>query len=199
MPSYQRRLLGRAVLVEGGLLGLALLWAGFAKISLQSIMLPVFPYVWIGMGLGSVILVFSAILLSYGARYFSWCRRIKHLMEYEVAPLFRHVSAWDAFLLALISGVSEEVLFRGILQAQIGIVGASILFGLAHVWRKDAVIYGIYAAFIGAIFGGVYALTQNLWAPIMAHMLNNFVAIVYCGKISQRWSHDEPDSEEVGV
>lgn len=199
MPPQQRQLLSRGVLVESGLLGIALVWSFFGKIPLQDRLAPVFPNVWIGLGLGCGILMVSVITLIYGPRYLGCCRRIKYLMEHEVAPLFRGFSVGGAGLLAIVSGVSEEVLFRGILQTQFGVIAASILFGLAHVWRKDAVSYGLYAAFIGVLLGGVYALTQNLWGPIMAHTLNNFVAILYCARISQGVQHDPVYSEEVNL
>lgn len=198
MRPHQRQFLSRGILVEGGLLGIALVWSFFGKISLRDMLAPVFPHVWIGIGLGCGILVFSAVTLTYGPRYLGCCRHIKHLMEHEVAPLFRGFSVGSAGLLAVVSGVSEEVLFRGILQTQFGLVAASILFGLAHIWRKDAVSYGIYAAIIGVLLGGVSLLTQNLWEPIVAHALNNFVAILYCARISaQGVQHDPVYSEEV--
>jgi membrane protease YdiL (CAAX protease family) len=197
MRPHQRQLLSRGVLVEGGFLGIALVWSFFGKIPLQDLLAPVFPHVWIGMGLGCGILGLSVVTLTYGPRYLGCCRRIKHLMEHEVAPLFRGFSIGSAGLLAIVSGVSEEVLFRGILQTQFGLVAASILFGVVHIWRKDAVSYGIYAAIIGVLLGGVYAVTQNLWGPIVAHTLNNFVAILYCARISQDVRYNSVYSEEV--
>jgi membrane protease YdiL (CAAX protease family) len=178
-------LLGRAILIEGGLLGIALIWARLARIPLGQQFSPIFPQVWIGFGLGGSVLMMSGVIVLYGTRYFAWCRRIKNLVEQEVAPLFCGFSVASTALIALISGLSEEVLFRGVLQSQIGLVGASVLFGLAHVWRKDAVVYGVYATFIGALLGGVYAVTQNLWGPVTAHVLNNFVAILYCRQLPE--------------
>ena len=199
MRHHQHHLLRRAVLVEGGLLTLALLWAFFGKIPLRQMCVPLFPYALFGVGLGCLLLAVNALTLHIGSRYFAWCRRIKYLMEHDVAPLFRGFSVSGALLLAVMSGISEEVFFRGVLQAQIGLVGASTVFGLAHIWRKDTLIYGVYAAFIGVVLGSVYMLTHNLWTPIVAHVVNNFVAILYCGRASQCVDEHTENSKEVNL
>lgn len=195
MRTHQRYLLSRAVLMEGGLLVIALLWAFFGKIPLRAMCAPMFPPVLIGVGVGVGLLVMNMLTLTVGVRYFAWCRRIKVLMDDDVAPLFRGFSVGAALLLAVMSGISEEVLFRGVLQTQWGLVAASILFGLAHIWRKDALVYGVYAAVIGVLLGGVYMLTHNLWAPILAHVVNNFVAILYCARLPECREEQTTNSE----
>ena len=137
------------------------------------------------------------MILEYGVRYLAWCRRIRQMMEYEIAPLFRGISVSGAFMVAAVSGISEEVFFRGVLQEQFGLIVASLIFGIAHVWRKNAIWYGLYAALVGGILGGVYASTHNLWAPIVAHMLNNFIAILYYRRLPSFEQPHESCSEKV--
>ena len=80
--------------------------------------------------------------------------------------------------LAVASGVGEEMLFRGWLQAEVGLVGASVLFGAAHVWGREGWPYGLYAAVMGAGLGGLLIVTGSLWAPILAHGLNNLLGFL---------------------
>ena len=80
--------------------------------------------------------------------------------------------------LAVASGVGEEMLFRGWLQAEVGLVGASLLFGAAHVWGREGWPYGLYAAVMGAGLGGLLIVTGSLWAPILAHGLNNLLGFL---------------------
>ena len=78
--------------------------------------------------------------------------------------------------LALITGIVEEVIFRGHLQPLVGFVFASILFGLAHVPRRRHHWPWTFAALVmGFAFGGLYEWRQNLIAPALAHFtINHF-------------------------
>lgn len=87
-------------------------------------------------------------------------------------------------LIALGAGVGEELLFRGVLQTwmagfsplMIAIVIPNILFGLLH-WRTA--LYGIIAGVVGVYLGVLYALADNLLAPMLAHGLYDVVALEY--------------------
>ena len=54
-------------------------------------------------------------------------------------------------------------------------MGASLLFGAAHVWGREAWPYGLYAAGMGGVLGGLLMVTGSLWAPVLAHALNNLL------------------------
>lgn len=197
MRNYQRQLVERAVLIEGGLLGVALLWAFFRHIPLRMSLIPMFPYFWIGIGAGLVLLLVNYVLIEYGSQHLTFFQRIKVLMKHDVAPLFRTLHVGTAIIIAIVSGIAEEVFFRGVVQAEIGVLGASILFGLAHVWKKTAIPYGVYAAVMGVYLGGLSVVTQNLWVPILAHTINNFVAILYCKYIPDFSPDQELNSKQV--
>lgn len=180
MNRHTHQLVIRAILFEGGLGVVALIWAYWQQIPWQQALTPIVPYCWLGIAAGVVLLLINYAIIEYGSQYVPALQTIKSLMEHQVAPLFKALHPASAIVIAIISGGAEELFFRGVLQTQIGLVGASLLFGLAHVWRKTAIPYGIYAAVIGGYFGGLYLLTQNLWVPMLAHMINNGVAILYC-------------------
>ncbi len=85
-------------------------------------------------------------------------------------------------LIAIGAGVSEEILFRGVLQgyaaARLPIAAAiilpSILFGLMHARSS---LYILIAGLIGCWLGVVYWLSGNLLAPIIAHALYDVFAL----------------------
>lgn len=87
-------------------------------------------------------------------------------------------------LLAIGAGVSEEMLFRGVLQSWIAdgaplaaaIILPNIVFGLLHA---RTVLYALIAGVVGVYFGGLYALTGNILAPIISHALYDWVAFRY--------------------
>ena len=90
-------------------------------------------------------------------------------------------------VLALLSSAGEELLFRGVLQTLIGrwttpIVGlvvASFLFGLAHALSK---VYFLLATVIGFFLGWMAWYYHDLAAPIVAHAMYDFVALMYLSR-----------------
>ena len=84
-------------------------------------------------------------------------------------------------LLALLAGVTEEILFRGVLQTaamrQFPLVAAialpSLVFGLLHA---RTVLYAVIATLVGAYLGILFWATNSLLAPIVTHVLYDYVA-----------------------
>lgn len=86
--------------------------------------------------------------------------------------------------MAIMAGVWEEILFRGILfrfteqwlGSWVALAFTSTLFGLAHIanpgatWLSSAAI----ALEAGILLGAIYMLTRRLWAVIGLHMAWNF-------------------------
>jgi len=91
---------------------------------------------------------------------------------------------WTYLAIALVSGVVEETLFRGILQrhleAMLGSWAAlavtSALFGFAHIGNEDATWFSSLAIALeaGLLLGAAYMLTRRLWLAIGIHAAWNF-------------------------
>ena len=123
---------------------------------------------------------------------------LQWFIETDIAPLKRfRESQIDYFanigfrftplrmaLLALGAGISEELLFRGVLQAWIAggapliaaILLPNIIFGALHARTS---LYAFIAGGVGVYFGVLFALTGNILAPIVAHTLYDWVAFLY--------------------
>ncbi len=81
-------------------------------------------------------------------------------------------------VIAIIPGIGEEVLFRGLLQRKlaqwtgnvhVAIWVAAIIFSAIHVQ-----FYGfVPRVLLGALFGYLYVWSGNLWVAILAHTVNN--------------------------
>jgi membrane protease YdiL (CAAX protease family) len=96
----------------------------------------------------------------------------------------------QALLLAAVSAVGEELLFRGVLQAEIGIVWASLLFGLVHVGPDRVFLaWTASATAMGFAFGGLYEL-WGVSAPIVAHFVINAVNLTLLGRRGARMQRD---------
>lgn len=86
-------------------------------------------------------------------------------------------------VIAVIPGIGEEVLFRGILQrnfsywtrnVHVGIWLSAILFSAIHIQ-----FLGFFPRMLlGALFGYLYLWSGNLWVPVFAHFVNNGFTVV---------------------
>ncbi len=116
--------------------------------------------------------------------------RLVDTVEERVAPLLAGARPLELALVALLAGLGEEALFRGVLQEVLARpVEALVLGDLRRGARLDAVeeihgalhwlstSYAILAALVGAYLGGLYVLTDNLLAPIVTHALYDVVAL----------------------
>ena len=91
-----------------------------------------------------------------------------------VAATLGSLSVPNALLLALASGLGEELFFRGALQPRVGWLVSSLLFGAVHfVPRRDMLPWTGFALAMGGVLGGLFAWTGNLVAPIVAHVVVN--------------------------
>jgi membrane protease YdiL (CAAX protease family) len=109
--------------------------------------------------------------------------KIRAQLDAHLLPIFRAASIVDLFSISAIAGIGEELLFRGVVQVAVGayagpvaglVVGA-VLFGLAHSITKT---YTVVAALLGVWLGGLWLFTGDLVAPIVAHALYDFVALL---------------------
>ncbi len=78
------------------------------------------------------------------------------------------------FLTALIA-VSEEILFRGVIQSHFGLWIASLIFAVLHFRYLSKWLLFIMVMSISFLLGVVYEITSNLFTTILAHFLIDLV------------------------
>ncbi|MGI8649035.1 MAG: CPBP family intramembrane glutamic endopeptidase [Rubrobacter sp.] len=104
----------------------------------------------------------------------------KQLAQEMAETLVNGTGTGALILIALLSGVCEEVFFRGVLQQEFGLVAASLVFGLVHfVPERRFFLWTVYAIVAGFFLGWLYEVTNGLAAPVTAHVLNNAVVLLY--------------------
>ncbi len=115
-----------------------------------------------GLAVAALVVAVSALLVDRT----DWGRTLAG----ELAPLLGPLSTRHCLVLAALSGLAEEALFRGALQPWVGLVPASLIFGLAHfVPRRELAPWCLFAIAAGLLLGGLYEWTGNLVAPVVAH------------------------------
>lgn len=109
----------------------------------------------------------------------AWARELHAELKEVVAPL----SSKQITLLALASGLGEELFFRGALQPVLGLFAASLIFGALHVGPKKVFFAWTGWAFVmGLLFGSIFELTGVLWGPVLAHVWINQRNMTFIGR-----------------
>ncbi|MGZ5014516.1 MAG: CPBP family intramembrane glutamic endopeptidase [Methylobacter sp.] len=111
--------------------------------------------------------------------------KIKNVLLETLGPSLHRYHWTDLLILASIAGLSEEVLFRGVIQPWIesswgltaGLIGSNIIFGLAHAVTP---LYAVLAALVGMYLSLSmdYGGDRNLLLPIIIHGLYDFLAFI---------------------
>ena len=109
---------------------------------------------------------------------------IREFLETHARPFLGSWSLLQLAVISMVAGISEEVLFRGVLQAGlshrlgpvVALVLASAAFGLCHCVNRA---YAVLAGLLGAYLGGLLFYSGGLLAPIVTHTVYDFVALVW--------------------
>ena len=97
-------------------------------------------------------------------------------LEGQLADLLGPLTPSEVIALALLSGVAEELFFRGAVQGAVGWIPASLLFALLHTGPGPAFrLWAVFAALAGLLLGALMMWRGNLLGPILAHSLINGV------------------------
>ncbi|WP_443029017.1 lysostaphin resistance A-like protein [Spirulina sp. CS-785/01] len=132
------------------------------------------PAVLLGIGLALGIAAISALVHRLWPAY---RRSADFYLQLVIKPLI-----WpDLIWLGLLPGLSEELLFRGVMLPALGlnplaVVLSSLLFGVLHLSGAQQWPYMIWAIVVGGILGTTALVTGNLLIPIVAHILTNFLS-----------------------
>ncbi|MBB5172930.1 CPBP family intramembrane glutamic endopeptidase [Texcoconibacillus texcoconensis] len=89
--------------------------------------------------------------------------------------VFQNRSVTQIFLLSLVVAFCEELLFRGVLQEQFGLVVASLIFAVIHVRYLAKPFLFIFTIVLSFSLGLFYIVTDSLFAVIAAHFTIDFL------------------------
>lgn len=103
--------------------------------------------------------------------------------------------------IALLPAIGEEVLFRGILQRKFIVWAGNVHVG---IWLAAALFSAIHLQFygfvprmlLGAMFGYLYVWSGTLWAPILAHFVNNGFQVLMLFLYQRRVTTIDVDSTD---
>ncbi|MEW4283906.1 CPBP family intramembrane glutamic endopeptidase [Priestia koreensis] len=89
--------------------------------------------------------------------------------------IFRNRSFKHLTVLCMMIAFTEEILFRGVLQANLGILWASIVFALVHIRYLTKWFLLLSVVVLSFFIGWLFQATGNLWVTIFAHFIIDFL------------------------
>jgi hypothetical protein len=165
-----------ALLGEGLLVVVAFVWISWREL----------PLAWggavegliVGCGAAGVLGAANLYLLRW-APELPGVRSVRQLYRDALLPLFGRVTGTQIAIISLAAGAGEELLFRGAVQPELGLIPASVIFGLLHMGGRGTLAFGCWAMVMGAALGGLAIWTGGLLAPIVAHAVYDAAAMSY--------------------
>lgn len=155
------------------LLAIAKLWQKLGAVQLLSIQFTAPALLW-SVGLAAGITLTSGVIYRLWPSY---RRSADTYLELVIKPLI-----WtDIIWLGLLPGLSEELLFRGVMLPALGfnlaaVVISSLLFGVLHLSGNGQWPYVVWATIVGFALGYSALVTGNLVVPVVAHIITNLVS-----------------------
>ncbi len=155
------------------LLLISKLWLQFGSVSMLPLDGSGFA-VPLGIGIGLGITATSSLIYRLWPAY-------RHSADFYLTLVLKPLLWPDLIWLGLLPGLSEELLFRGVMFAALGLnavslVISSCLFGVLHLSGPQQWPYAIWATIVGLLLGFSAWQTGNLLIPILAHITANLVS-----------------------
>lgn len=172
-PLTRIEILGYMGVTAVILLLVAKVWQHLSSVSL----LPLSPTGWAlpwGAGVGLAITAASAIVYRLWPAY-------RQSADFYLALVLKPLEWPDLLWLGLLPGMSEELLFRGVMLSDLGLdatalVISSLCFGILHFSGPQQWSYVVWATCVGLMLGYSALATGNLLVPIVAHVLTNWIS-----------------------
>ncbi len=153
----------------------ALLMAWFFGIKLFPLTKNLFRDLVIGT-LGALIpLVLFAIILSGKINNVPLLGSLKRTIIDDIKPIFSETKFIDLCFISACAGFGEELLFRGVIQAKLGIVASSIVFGLLHFITPA---YCFIATIMGFYIGYLFLYYDSLLVAVQLHFIYDLGALI---------------------
>ena len=172
-----RRRLLTASTVYGLLAVCAVLWSGlrgdWSLWETDTAWLPLgaLPRAGVSLGAGALVAGLTVASTRLLVRRARWARTLHGDFRALLGPL----SGLEIAAYALLSGVAEELFFRGAMQPALGLVLTSLVFGAVHFGPVPRFwVWTVWAGAMGLVFGALVALTGDLYGAVLAHVVINY-------------------------
>lgn len=155
------------------LLIVAKLWLQFANFVLLPVQLTL-TALFGGFGVAVVIAISSWLVYRLWPAY-------RHSADFYLELVLKPLHWADLIWVGLLPGLSEELLFRGVMLPAFGfnltaVIVSGLCFGVLHLSGIEQWPYVVWATAVGLLLGYSALYTGNLLVPIVGHILTNFAS-----------------------
>lgn len=185
------------LIAEGLLLLLALLWAWIRNLPLA--ISPEAQHLLVGTLCAVGLFFLSMTLRSLSLRR-SLFREFADFEKDILIPLSAGLNQAEIFIIALSSGIAEEIFFRGILDSELikllgplpGISSSALIFALLHFgpaafrYAPVLLVYFLFALGLSALS----LLYNSLFPCIVVHAVYNFIALNFYASLTRQSSSE---------
>ena len=130
----------------------------------------------LGLLLGLLLAAFLVASTRFAVHRFAFAQQL----HADLRPVARHLTLPSVMVIALLSSIGEELLFRGFLTPLLGVMAQALIFGVAHQVRGPSRwVWVGWATLVGVCFGVLFLSTGSLLGPIAAHAAVNGYNLVF--------------------
>ena len=167
--------------LSAALVVLSAVWASLRDLPLGASLVPSVGLIVAGLAAGAALWSTIPLLLRTPSMQRVWTEILQ--------PFTATLAAGDMVVIAALSGVTEELFFRGILLPEIGLVASSLCFGALHAL---CAVYLLWATAVGAGMSALALASDSLVPPIVAHATYNLGALVLLRRSALRRAASTP-------
>jgi len=106
-----------------------------------------------------------------------WARTLHR----DLRPMTLRLDGTGIAVIAGLSALAEELVFRGLLMPWLGLLPQAVLFGVVHAQLSGPSrwVWVAWASVVGLALGAIFALSGSLLGPMLAHALINGLNLLY--------------------
>jgi membrane protease YdiL (CAAX protease family) len=116
-----------------------------------------------------------------------WMKVMEEKAE-VLTKAFLQVKSWEGlavnvFMVAVLPAIGEELIFRGILQKLFAELTGKTIWGILISATLFSAMHLQFQGFIprfalGVLFSYLFVWSGSLWLPVIAHFVNNLIAVI---------------------
>lgn len=129
----------------------------------------------------SVLGVAFAAAVVIGTRVLVDSARWAKNLHRDLRPMTVGLDGTGIVIIAAMSALAEELVFRGLLLPWLGLLPQALVFGVVHAQLSGPSrwVWVTWASLVGLALGAMFELTGSLLGPMLSHALINGLNLAY--------------------